>query len=119
MRTASRMNKALLVFAPDTLTDIDALFVRLMDDLRLCVAVFATGDIEAARKLAGEKEHFRERERLAGERRQQRVRAGAAAIDGGLDLDVMRDLKAIAAEFVATAYPTLEKSGMLRQSRLT
>lgn len=119
MRTASRMNKALLVFAPDTLTDIDALLERLIDDLRLCVAVFATGDIEAARKLAGEKEYFRERERIASERRQQRVRAGAAAIDGGLDLDVMRDLKAIAAELVATAYPTLEKSGMLRQSRLT
>ena len=119
MRTAGRMNKALLAFSPETLAAIDALHGRLIDDLRLCVAVFATGDIEAARKLAGEKEHFREMERIASERRQQRVRAGAAATDGGLDLDVMRDLKAIAGEFVATAYPTLEKSGMLRQSRLT
>ena len=118
MRIAARMNKAHLAFSPDTLADVDALHVRLIDDLRLCVAVFATGDIEAARKLAGEKEHFREMERGANERRQQRVRAGAAATDGGLDLDVMRDLKAIAGEIVATAYPTLMKSGMLRQSRL-
>jgi phosphate:Na+ symporter len=118
MRTASRMNKAHLAFSPETLADIDALHARLVDDLRLCVAVFATGDIEAARKLAGEKEHFRDMERAANERRQQRVRAGIPATDSGLDLDVMRDLKAIAGEIVATAYPTLEQSGMLRQSRL-
>lgn len=118
MRTASKMNKTHLTFAPETLGDIDALHTRLIDDLRLCVAVFATGDIEAARRLAGEKEHFRDMERAANERRQQRVRTGIPATDGGFDLDVMRDLKAIAGEIVATAYPMLEQSGMLRQSRL-
>jgi phosphate:Na+ symporter len=86
--------------------------------LRVAVAVFSTGDVEAARRLAAEKEYFRDIERFANERRQARVRQGLGAADGGVELDVMRELKAIGGTLVATSYPLLEESGMLRQSRL-
>jgi len=119
MKTAARLQKNHLAFSPETQAEVEALHLRLIDDLRIGVAVFSTGDLEAARRLVGEKEHFRDVERGANERRQLRVRSGGAPADGGLDLEVMRDLKSIAGEIISTSYPILEQSGMLRQNRLT
>jgi phosphate:Na+ symporter len=77
-------------------------------------------DEDAARRLVAEKEHFREMERKSTERHFERVRAGrrASIETSGLHLDVVRDLKRIDAHLAATAYPLLERTGVLKPTRL-
>ena len=78
------------------------------------------GDIDSARHLLEEKDHFRLLEREATERHFSRLRAGERdTLDtSSLHLDLIRDLKRIGSHIAATAYPLLEASGDLRASRL-
>ncbi len=116
---AKRMRLKLTLSA-EGLNEIDAMFARLLDHLRLAVAVFMSGDLGAARKLVAEKEQFRDLERESTEKHFLRVREGhVASIEtSGLHLDVVRDLKRIDAHLAATAYPLLERSGTLKPTRL-
>ncbi len=116
---AKRMRLKLSLSA-EGLAEIDAMFSRLLDHLRLSVAVFMSSDLGAARKLVAEKEEFRDLERDSTERHFLRVREGhVASIEtSGLHLDLVRDLKRIDAHLAATAYPLLERSGTLKRTRL-
>ncbi len=109
-----------LSLSPEGLREIDVMFARLLDHLRLSVAVFMSGDVAAARKLVAEKEQFRDLERELTENHFARIRDGqTAAIEtGGLHLDVVRDLKRIDAHLAATAHPLLERIGTLKSTRL-
>ncbi|QCI64455.1 Na/Pi cotransporter family protein [Phreatobacter stygius] len=121
MKLASKQIKNRLALPPDALAEIEQMHSRLLEDLQLAIAVFTGGELTAARKLAEEKEVFRNREREATERHFARVRSGNGERYevSGLHLDILRDLKRISAHIIATAYPLLEQSEMLRQSRLT
>ncbi len=59
---AKRM-KLKLSLSREGLSEIDAMFSRLLDHLRLAVAVFMSNDLGAARRLVAEKEQFRDLER--------------------------------------------------------
>jgi phosphate:Na+ symporter len=109
-----------LSLSPEGLAEIDAMYVQLLDHLRLAIAVFMSNDAEAARRLVAEKEQFREMERTSTERHFARVREGrkASIETSGLHLDVVRDLKRIDAHLAATAYPLLERTGALKPTRL-
>jgi phosphate:Na+ symporter len=109
-----------LSLSPEGLDEIDGMFSRLLDHLRLAVAVFMSNDVSAARRLVAEKEQFRELERESTERHFLRVRAGrpASVETSGLHLDLVRDLKRIDAHLAATAHPLLERIGVLRSTRL-
>jgi phosphate:Na+ symporter len=102
------------------MAEIDAMYARLLDHLRLAVAVFMSNDVDAARRLVVEKEQFRDLERVSTERHFARVREGrVASIEtSGLHLDLVRDLKRIEAHIAAIAYPLLERSGALKSTRL-
>jgi phosphate:Na+ symporter len=93
---------------------------RLLDDLRLAMSVFMTGDERAARTLLEEKVHIRDLERAATENHLRRLREGRVeSIEtSALHLDIIRDLKRIAAHLASAAYPVLDKSGMLLRSRV-
>ncbi len=116
---AKRMRLKLSLSA-EGLNEIDAMFSRLLDHLRLAVAVFMSSDVSAARKLVAEKEQFRDLERESTEKHFLRVREGhVASIEtSGLHLDLVRDLKRIDAHLAATAYPLLERTGTLKSTRL-
>lgn len=106
--------------SPVSLAAIADMHSRLLDNLRLAVAVYMSGDIEAARRLVAEKEQFRQIERESTERHFQEMRSGRAETikTSALQLDITRDLKRIEAHIAATAYGLLEGSGDLRSSRL-
>jgi phosphate:Na+ symporter len=112
--------KLKLSLSPEGLSEIDAMYAQLFEHLRLAVAVFMSGDTDAARRLVAEKEQFRELEKNSTERHFARVREGrkASIETSGLHLDVVRDLKRIDAHLAATAYPLLERTGALKPTRL-
>ncbi len=112
--------KLKLSLSPEGLAEIDAMYARLLDHLRLAVAVFMSNDLDAARRLVAEKEEFRQLERDSTERHFARVREGqkASIETSGLHLDVVRDLKRVDAHLAATAYPLLEREGVLKPTRL-
>ena len=73
------------------------------------------GDIEAARRLIGEKAELRSVELAAGERHFERLREGRTeSIEtSSLHLDVLRDLRRIHSHLCSVAYPVLEVAGDL------
>ena len=92
------------------------LLERLGATVRAAAAVFMTEDPRAARQLAAEKEAFRDLEAAATKAHFARLRGGNS---GGLDLDIVRDLKRVNGHLVAAAaYPVLEGQGELLASRL-
>lgn len=106
--------------SPAALRAITEMHGRLLEHLRLAVAVYMSGDTEAARRLVSEKEQFRDLERETTERHFDEMRSGRAdqIQTSALQLDITRDLKRIEAHIAATAYGLLEQSGDLRASRL-
>ena len=117
---AVRKVKARITLPKDGMRQIMEMHQRLLDHLRLAVAVFMLGDARAARRLVAEKDVFRTIERTTTERHFARVQDGApgAVEEDGMLLDIVRDLKRIDAHLAATAYPLLERHGELRSSRL-
>ena len=88
--------------------------------MRLAVTVFVTRDLTLARELVAEKDKIRAAERAATESHFQRLREGkiASIETSALHLDILRDLKRIAAHLTSVAHPILEANGALRTSRL-
>jgi phosphate:Na+ symporter len=93
---------------------------HLLGQLRLAVSVFMSDDLGAAFRLVEEKERFRELERAATERHFGRLGAGddRAGAAGAVHLDTIRDLKRVESHLAAIAHPLLERSHLLRRSRL-
>lgn len=100
--------------------EIAALHRSVVEQMSLAVSVFVTRDLAMARALVAEKDAIRAAERAATESHFQRLREGrVASIEtSALHLDVLRDLKRIAAHLTSVALPILEANGALRTSRL-
>jgi phosphate:Na+ symporter len=101
--------------------EIKAMLERLIANSRAAGAVFMSDDPRAARKLAGEKEAFRNMEVQATEAHFARLRQGRldSTETSDLHLDLIRDLKRINAHLVeGAAYPVLEEKGDLLPTRL-
>jgi phosphate:Na+ symporter len=109
-----------LAFSPEGWAEITALHARVVDQLRLAMTIFVTGDHKMARALVAEKDRIRLAERDATESHLRRLREGTVASieTSALHLDILRDLKRINAHITSVAYPILEASGELRESRL-
>jgi len=92
----------------------------VLEQMRLAVTVFVTRDLALAKTLMAEKDHIRTAERQATESHFQRLREGkVASIEtSALHLDILRDLKRVAAHLTSVALPILEAHGALRTSRL-
>lgn len=119
MPAAAKRIRRRLRFAEAELAQARAVHDHLLAQLRLAVAVFMAGDLQAAIRLVEEKEALRELERDATAGHYARLREGGAATEtGALHLDVIRDLKRIEAHLAATAHPLLEQRNLLRRSRL-
>ena len=117
---AAKKIKHRLSFSPEGFDEIVEMHQRLPGDLRLAVGVFMTGDERAARKLLEGKVRIRDMEQAATQTHLRRLRDGRpeSIETSALHLDIIRDLKRIAAHIASAAHPVLDKSGMLLQSRV-
>jgi phosphate:Na+ symporter len=120
LELAAKKQRLKVDFSPAGWAEIRALHARVVDQMRLAITVFLTGDEKMARELVAEKDRIRLAEREAMESHLQRLRDGTlASIETStLHLDILRDLKRINAHVTSVAYPSLEASGVLRGSRL-
>ncbi len=120
LELAAKKQRLKVDFSPQGWSELRAMHERVVEQLRLALAVFMTGDLEAAKALFIEKDRIRAAEREAMESHLQRLREGtmASIATSALHIDILRDLKRINAHVTAIAYPSLEASGILRQSRL-
>lgn len=117
---AAKKIKYKLSFSDEGFAEILGMHERLLEDLRLAMSVFMTGDERAARTLIDEKVRIRDLERAATDNHLRRLREGRVESmeTSALHLDIVRDLKRIAAHIASVAYPVLDKNGMLRRSRV-
>jgi len=101
--------------------ELDATLARLIDSQRRSAALFVAEDLAVARRLAGEKDWFRQLEARAAEQNMQQIKAGRTDVldAGALYLEMLRDLKGINSHIVgAAAYPVLARHGELLPNRL-
>ncbi len=120
VRAGQKKQRLEVDFSPEGWRDLRTYHARVLDQLRLALTVFVTRDGDSARELVAEKDRLRGLEAEATERHLERLREGTpASIEtSGLHLDILRDLKRIAAHLTAVAHPLLEEQGVLRGSRL-
>jgi phosphate:Na+ symporter len=109
-----------ITFSRDGEAELVAFHQQVVDNLRLAVGIFMSGDINVARQLIAAKAQLRATEFSAAERYLTRLREGSPeTIESiSLDLDILRDLKRIHSHLCSAAYPVLERAGALRPSRL-
>ena len=117
---AVKKQQRALGFSDEGEAELDRLYRRVHDNLRLALGVFISGDMVMARKLMQEKDELRSLERDATENHYQRLEEGRPETieTSAMHLDIIRDLKRINAHLTSVAYPILEQSGELRESRL-
>ena len=121
MAIAGKQLKRGVAFPKEGREAIHAMLGRLETNLRTASAVLMSDDARAARVLADEKARFRDLEAGATRAHFKRLReARAPGVEvSAIHLDLLRDLKRVNDHLVAgAAYPILEGSGELRESRL-
>jgi phosphate:Na+ symporter len=120
MELAAKKIRHRLRFSEEGFGEITAMYARLLDNLRLALNVFISGDVAMARRLLREKVIMRDMERAAFENHHQRMRRGLRETleTSSLHLDVLRDLKRINSHLTSAAYPILDAAGELIRSRL-
>ena len=109
-----------LRFSPEGEAELDQLYRRVHNNLRLALGVFISGEMAHARKLIQEKDEVRDLERIAAENHYRRLEEGRPETvkTSAMHLDIIRDLKRINAHLTSVAYPILDQAGELRTSRL-
>jgi phosphate:Na+ symporter len=120
MGLAAKRQRNGVSFSEPGWAEIAKLHQRVLEQMRFALTVFVTRDLALARELVALKDEIRAIEKAATESHFQRLRDGTlASIEtSALHLDILRDLKRIAAHLTAVAYPILEAHGALRTSRL-
>ena len=100
--------------------DINSLYQPVLENFRLSLGVFMSGDIEMARQLVARKYKFSKLERRATANHLKKLREDVTYNSelSALQLDVLRDLKRVNSHLVSVAYPILDDAGQLRSSRL-
>jgi phosphate:Na+ symporter len=120
MELAAKKIRSKLKFSREGASELEAFHRRVVDNLKLALGVFISGDAKIARRLLEEKVAVREAERVAADNHFARLRQGRAeSIEtSSLHLDILRDLKRIHSHICSVAYPVLEAAGELQPSRL-
>jgi phosphate:Na+ symporter len=120
MELAAKKIKKRYAFSSEGAAELRRFHGQVMDNMRLALNVFASRDVALARRLLLAKTDMRSREFEAADRHFARLRQGRAeSIEtSSIHLDVIRDLKRINSHLTSVAYPILEATGELRESRL-
>lgn len=120
LELAAKKLKDGTVFSEPGLAELEAMHGEVVANLKLALSVFMTGDALLARRLMEQKVHIRELEQKFAEAHYARIRDGHPESLGSssLHLDVLRDLKRINSHITSVAYPILESTGQIAESRL-
>jgi phosphate:Na+ symporter len=120
MELAAKKIRNRLKFSAEGAAELEAFHARVLDNLKLALGAFMSGDVKIARQILEEKVAIREAERAAAEHHLARLREGRleSIETSSLHLDVLRDLKRIHSHICSVAYPILETTGELQPSRL-
>ncbi|WP_170181971.1 Na/Pi cotransporter family protein [Phreatobacter stygius] len=120
MELAAKRARKGLAFSQEGRDELLSLHAIVMANMALAMNVFATRDVDMARRLVAEKSAIRVAERHATKSHYARLRAGRleSMETSAIHLDVVRDLKRIHGHLASTAYPILEAAGELSDSRL-
>ena len=120
MDLAAKKIKNRLKFSREGAAELEAFHRRVVDNLKLALGVFISGDPKIARQLLQEKVLVREAERATAENHFARLREGRleSIETSSLHLDILRDVKRIHSHICSVAYPVLEAAGELQPSRL-
>jgi phosphate:Na+ symporter len=111
-----------LTFSEEGQHTLVTMMERLNTNLQMAASLFMTEDAQTARTLAEEKIVFREAEMRATVKHVEKMRGGGLdrVQSSSLQLDLLRDMKLLNSHIVtAAAYPVLERSGSLLQSRIS
>jgi len=116
----AKMAKRQVRFSEAGLAEIEELYEKTIANMQLSQTVFMTRDPTLARQLVAAKVAVRRLEARSAKAHLERVRerVPASVETSSLHLDVLRDLKRINAHLASVAYPILETSGELDESRL-
>ncbi len=110
-----------LSFTTEEKASLDNLCLIIHDNIRMATGVLSARDLEGARRLIAQKDHFRalENQVLNDHFRTGSGSARKAALRrSALFVDMIRDLHRVNSHIVAAGYPIVEAAGLLRQSRL-
>jgi phosphate:Na+ symporter len=120
MELAAKKIKKQLSFSPEGLVELKRFHGQVVDNMRLALNVFASRDVELARRLLHEKSAMRAKELDAADRHFDRLRQGRpeSIETSAIHLDIIRDLKRINSHLTSVAYPILEAAGEVRDGRL-
>lgn len=120
MELAAKKIKKHYAFSQEGTAELRQFHGRVLEHMRLALNVFATRDVELARQLLRQKTTMRTEEFEATDKHFERLKEGRAqSIEtSSIHLDIVRDLKRINSHLTSVAYPILEASGELIQSRL-
>ncbi|MFM9849034.1 MAG: Na/Pi cotransporter family protein [Hyphomicrobiaceae bacterium] len=120
MELASKKIKKRYTFSAEGAAELKRFHGQVMDNLRLALNVFASRDVALARRLLLAKTDMRSREFESADRHFARLREGRAeSIEtSSIHLDIIRDLKRINSHLTSVAYPILEATGELQDTRL-
>lgn len=120
LELAAKKIKDGTAFSDAGLAELEAMHGEVVANLKLALSVFMSGDALLARRLMEQKVHIRELEQKFAEAHYARIRDGHPESLGSssLHLDVLRDLKRINSHITSVAYPILESTGQIAESRL-
>lgn len=120
MELANKKIKRQLRFSAEGTAELQEFHRIILDNLKLAMTIFLSGDVKSARQLLGEKSKIRELEFAASENHMSRLKEGRieSIETSSLHLDILRDLKRIHSHICSTAYPALETAGELNKTRL-
>lgn len=120
MELANKKIRNRVAFSPEGLEELKSFHARVLDNLQLAFNVFMSRDPSVARRLLREKTAMREAEMTAADSHFRRLREGRpeSIESSAIHLDVVRDLKRINSHLTSVAYPILEATGELAQTRL-
>ncbi|MBL8696857.1 MAG: Na/Pi cotransporter family protein [Alphaproteobacteria bacterium] len=120
MELAAKKIRNRVAFSSEGLDELKAFHARVLDNLQLAFNVFMSRDPVVARRLLREKTSMREAELSAADSHFRRLRQGRpeSIESSAIHLDVVRDLKRINSHLTSVAYPILEATGELSETRL-
>ena len=111
--TTLRKSKRNLQFSSEGAAELEAYHRRVLENFKIALVVFMSGDPSGARRLVAEKADMRNAELAAAERHLERLREGRpeTVVTTSLHLSVLRDLKRINSHICSVAYPVLQAIG--------
>ena len=120
MELANKKIKNQSNFSEEGNAELEIFHDRVLANFDLALNIFMTPDRLLARRLLREKSDMRDLERTLTETHYARISEGRAESieSSSLHLDILRDLKRINSHLTSVAYPILERSGELMESRL-